>query len=54
MIGWNNFIVFAMLSIVLWVTGAITAFVNGKNLRNISIAATTTGIAVFACFIAGL
>ena len=54
MIGWNNFIVFAMLSTVLWATGAITAFVNGKNLRNISIAATTTGIAVFACFIAGL
>ncbi len=51
MIGWDNFIIFAAVSVILWITGAICAW---KGKRPSAIAFTACGIAVFAIFIAGL
>ena len=48
---WNHFIFFAIVSVLLWATGAIAAW---KNKLRIAIVTTAVGLLVFLSFIIAL
>lgn len=45
---WNHFIYFAVVSVLLWATGAVAAW---KNRKSLACAATAAGLAVFFSYI---
>lgn len=53
MINWNNFFLFAAVSIVLWAAGAAAALLS-RNRSRAAILLSSAGTAVFAFFVAGL
>lgn len=48
---WSNFIIFALISVVLWIAGAVAAW---RDRRVLALAVTAAGLAVFFSFIVGM
>ncbi|MGN0281479.1 MAG: cytochrome c biogenesis protein CcsA [Prevotella sp.] len=54
MITWDVFLPFAIISVALWVTGAVAALRKNDSLSRVGVWTTVAGIVVYSIFITGL
>ena len=54
MITWEVFPHFALVALMFWTTGAVTAFLNKEGCSKVSVAGTLAGIMVYVAFVGGL
>ena len=54
MIGWDVYMIFALISVGMWTIGAVAAFRYDEGCSRWSVWTTMAGIVVYAVFIGGL
>ena len=54
MIGWDVYMIFALIAMALWAIGAVAAFRHNERCSRRSLWTTVAGIVVYAVFIGGL
>ena len=54
MITWSSFPLFALLSLMLWLAGALSALMRSAGGRRLALWLTAAGVVVYAVFVGGL
>ena len=54
MITWSSFPLFALLSLMLWLAGALTPLLRSAGGRRLALWLTAAGVVVYAVFVGGL